>query len=330
MRAVTYSSFGPATEVLRLKELPTPDPAPGEVEVTLAYSGVNPSDVKARAGARPGVTEPPFPVICPHSDGAGTISRVGAGVEPARVGQRVWIWNGQWQRAMGTAAEKIVLPAGQAVPLPEGVSLQTGASLGIPGLTAAHVVFGGGSVEGKTLLIHGGNGNVGHLAVQLAAWGGAEVFATARPRAFEKCRKAGAKAVIDYSAPDMAQGLLDATGGRLFDRIIDVEFGQNIGANAELIAPNGTLAVYGSAKEMAPTVPFGPLLFKAVTIDIALIYILPEKQRLDAIAHLHAALEDTALSCPVAQVFGLAQTARAHAAVESGGRRGAILVDLRS
>ncbi len=329
MRAVTYSSFGPAAEVLSVSDLPAPDPAPGEVEVTLAFSGVNPSDVKARAGARPGVTRPPFPVICPHSDGSGTITRVGDGVDPARLGQWVWIWNGQWQRPMGTAAEKIVLPEEQAVLLPDGVSLETGASLGIPGLTAAHVVFGGGSVRGKTVLIHGGSGSVGHLAVQLAAWGGAKVVATASPAGFDKCREAGADAVIDYNAANLSEEILPATKGHLFDRIVDVEFGQNIGANADVIAPNGTLAVYGSAKEMTPQIPFGPLLFKAVTIDIALIYILPQEQRLAAIAHLHEALENKALFCPVAQVFELAETAEAHEAVEAGGRNGAILIDPR-
>ena len=327
MRAITYSSFGPATDVLSLTEVPVPAPRPGEVTVDLAFSGVNPSDVKARAGARPGVTKPAFDHICPHSDGAGTISAVGQGVSPDRIGERVWLWNGQWQRAMGTAAEHITLPQDQAVRLPDAVSFETGASLGIPGLTAAHVVLGGGDVTGKTLLIHGGNGNVGHLAVQLAKWAGARVITTAHPDGFDRCYAAGADAALDYASDSLAAEIREAAQTEPIDRIIDVEFGQNIATNADVIAPNGTIAVYGSARDMTPVVPFGPLLFKAVKIDIVLIYILAQTDRATAITQLHKALSDQALHCPVAKVFSLSETPDAHQAVEAGQRRGAILVD---
>ena len=178
MRAVWYERFGPAADVLETGEADTPSAGPGEVLVRVAFSGVNPSDAKARAGSRPGVTKPPFPRIIPHSDGSGVIEAVGEGVDAARVGQRVWLWNGQWQRPFGTAAEYIALPEAQAVPLPEGVSLEAGATLGIPGLTAAQTVFGGGDVAGQTLLVSGGAGAVGHNAVQLAKSGGATVIAT--------------------------------------------------------------------------------------------------------------------------------------------------------
>ena len=329
MRAVTYSEFGAAADVLRLGEMPDPAPQAGEVLVSLAYSGVNPSDVKARAGARPGVTRPPFAHICPHSDGSGTITAVGAGVDAARIGEKVWIWNGQWQRAFGTAAERIALPAEQAVALPEDATLEDGASLGIPGLTAAQVVFGGGDIRGKTLLIHGGNGSVGHLAIQLARWGGARVIATASPSGFQRCRDAGACAVLEYRAPDLADQICEAADGSAIDRIVDPEFGENIATNAEVIAPLGTIAAYGSAKRMMPEVPFGPLLFKAVKIDISLIYILPADQRMRAIELLHNALRANALSCPIADIFALSEIHKAHEAVEAGQRIGAILVDPR-
>ena len=214
MKAITYSAFGPAADVLHLTDLPAPDPAPGEVLVRLTHSGVNPSDVKARAGSRPGVTKPAFPVIVPHSDGAGVIEAVGEGVEATRIGQRVWIWNGQWRRAHGTAAEMIALPAAQAVALPAEMSLEDGATLGIPGLTAAHCVFGGGRVTDRTLLISGGAGAVGHDAVQLAAWGGARVIATASPADFDRVRAAGAAEVLDYRDPDLAAKVLELTQGR--------------------------------------------------------------------------------------------------------------------
>lgn len=326
MRAATYSAFGPAANVITLSELPDQAPEAGEVRVEIAFSGVNPSDVKARAGSRPGVTKPPFPVICPHSDGSGTIASVGAGVDAARIGERVWIWNGQWQRPFGTAATHINLPENQVVPLPEGIPLETGASLGIPGLTAAHVVFGSGDVRGQTILIHGGNGSVGHLAVQLAKWGGARVITTSSPSGFARTQVAGADVALNYKSDTLAQDIAEAADGALINRIVDVEFGENIAVNADVIAPSGTLAVYGSAKNMTPQLPFGPLLFKAVKIDIALIYILPPDERQKAIEKLHGALNAGALSCPVAQTYGLADTARAHEAVESGQRQGAILV----
>lgn len=330
MQAITYDRFGSARDVLTLEEIASPAPGPGEVVVRLAFSGVNPSDVKARAGTRPGVTAPAFPKIVPHSDGAGEIEAVGAGVDASRIGQRVWLWNGQWQRAFGTAAQLIALPAHQAVPLPDGTSLETGASLGIPGLTACHAVFGGGGVAGDTLLIQGGAGTVGLLAVQLARWGGARVIATCSARDRETVLAAGAHEALDYTAPDLAARILGANDGNPVDTVVEVEFGLNIATDAEVIAPNGRLAAYGSAKEMSPRVPFGPLLFKAVTIDIILIYLLPAAQRDAAIHRLHHALADSALDCPVARTFALADCAAAHEAVEAGGRDGAILLDCRA
>lgn len=327
MQAISYSKFGAARDVLSLATHSTPDPKPGEVLVELHLSGVNPSDVKARAGGRPGVTSPPFDVIVPHSDGAGVIVAVGDSVDIARIGQRVWIWNGQWRRPFGTAATHIALPAEQAVALPEGVSMETGASLGIPGLTACHTVFGGGDIAGKTVLVQGGAGTVGFLAVQLAKWGGAKVITTARGAGADRCTQAGADAVVDYTAPDMAAQILAANDGVPVDRIVEVELGVNIAADAEVIAENGTIAAYGSAASIAPVLPFGPLLFKAVTIDIALIYLLPARQRSQTIDLLHKAFIGNALSCPVDTVFPLAQTVAAHEAVERGARAGAILVN---
>ena len=330
MQAISYTTFGPAADVLELSELPTPTPNSGEVLVRLAYSGVNPSDVKARSGTRPGVTKPPFPRIIPHSDGSGVIEAVGDGVPEDRIGSRVWIWNGQWQRPFGTAATHICLPASQAVAMPDSGSLETGAILGIPGLTACHAVFGGGDVAGKTVLVQGGAGTVGLLAVQLAKWGGARVIATARGDGMTAAEQAGADVVLDYARDDLAQQILSQNQGDFVDRILEVEFGLNAAVDAEVIAPNGTIAAYGSAKEMNSTLAFGPMLFKAVTIDILLIYLLPKALRDQAIQHLHNALEQGALKCPVENIFALADCAEAHLAVETGNRAGAILLDTRA
>lgn len=328
MHAIGYSCFGPPREVLAPCEIPTPDPGPGEVLVRLHVSGVNPSDAKARAGARPGVTKPAFPRIVPHSDGAGVIEAVGEGVPAARIGARVWIWNGQWQRAFGTAAQFIALPSAQAVPLPEGVDFDIGACLGIPGLTAAHTVFGGGDVAGQKLLVSGGAGSVGHNAVQLASAAGAEVIATCSGPAMDRVRAAGAAQVFDYADPDLAERILQSTGGQGIDRAVEVEFGVNAMLLSEVMAPNGTIAAYGSGKDMTPQIPFGPYLFKALKIDIVLIYILPPATRQAAIARLTTAVEAGTLRPAIHARFPLEDCASAHDTVMGPGRAGAVLLDI--
>ena len=324
MKAVTWRGFGPARDVLKVEELATPTAGDSEVLVRVAYSGVNPSDCKARSGARPGVTKPPFEVIVPHSDGAGVIEAVGAGVDAARLGERVWVWNGQWQRPFGTCAEYIAVPAEQAVALPDGVSLEDGAVMGIPGLTAAQTVFGGGDVAGQTVLVSGGGGSVGYLAVQLAAWGGATVIATCGARDVDRVKAAGAAHVFDYASPTLAADILVVCDG--VDRAVEVELGPNLPLLTEVIKPLGTIAAYGSAKDMAPEMPFGPMLFKALKLDISLIYILPLAEREAAIARLHGAFADGALKLDAPNVFALEEAAAAHEMVEAGGRTGAVLV----
>lgn len=328
MHAISYSRFGPPHEVMTPCEIPTPDPSAGEVLVRLHVSGVNPSDAKARAGARPGVTKPAFPRIVPHSDGAGVIEAVGKGVPAARIGTRVWIWNGQWQRAFGTAAQYIALPSAQAVPLPEGVDFDIGACLGIPGLTAAHTVFGGGSVAGKKLLVSGGAGAVGHNAVQLASSAGAEVIATCSHATMDRVRAAGAAQVFDYADPDLAEMILQSTGGAGIDRAIEVEFGANATLLPEVMAPHGTIVAYGSGKDMTPQVPFGPYLFKALKIDIVLIYILQDAERQAAIARLTAAVQAGTLRPAIHARFALEDCATAHETVMRPGRAGAVLLDI--
>ncbi|MFD0858424.1 NADPH:quinone reductase [Roseovarius aquimarinus] len=327
MRAASYSRFGPAAEVIEIGEIDTPEPGPGEVRVKLAYSGVNPSDAKARSGIRPGVTKPPYPRVIPHSDGAGEIEAVGEGVEAARIGQPVWIWNGAWQRPFGTAAEYICLPAEQAVALPDGTDLRTGATLGIPGLTAAQTVFGGGDVSGQTLLISGGAGAVGHNAVQLARWGGARVIATCGSSGTERVRAAGADAVFDYSDPELAAKITEAAPEGI-DRAVEVEFGVNAALLGEVMKPLGTVAAYGSGKDMTPTLPFGAFLFKALKVDITLIYLLPAVQREKIISCLHAALTAGALAPEIDEVMPLARCAEAHEALMTPGRAGAVLLEI--
>ena len=325
MRAICYDRFGPAEEVLRIVNLETPDPNDGEVVVKMYYSGVNPSDAKARAGLRPGVTKPAFQMIVPHSDGSGVVTSVGLGVDKARIGQRVWIWNGQWARALGTMAECIVLPSTQAVAMPDGISMEAGAAFGIPGLTAAHSLFGGGDLTGKNVLVSGGAGAVGHIAVQLAKWAGARVIATASHKNHAKVRAAGADNVLDYRSSTLTEDIQTLCPEGI-DRAVEVELGINAAMLAEVMKPMGTIAAYGSALDMSPRLPFGKFLFKALTIDISLIYILGSGPRHKAIKTLHAASLAGALRPAIDKIYDFQNCAEAHDDVSKGGRSGVSLV----
>ncbi len=330
MKAVYYERFGPAAEVLVAGELPDPAPGPGEVAVRLAASGVNPSDVKLRAGARPGATMA-FPQVVPHSDGAGEIEAVGEGVDPGRVGERVWIWNGQWRRAFGTAAERIALPAEQAVALPDGVGMAEAACLGIPAMTAWMTLFHDGPIEGQTVLVTGGAGAVGRYAVQMARLAGAEVITTVSGP--EKAAHASRHAhppdhVIDYRREDVAERVLAITGGRGVDRIVEVEFGGNLPATVRMIAEGGTIAAYASMAAPEPALPFYPLMFRNVRLHMALDYLLEPGRRRAGEAQISRWLAEGRLDHAVAARFPLAETAAAHDAVAAGDRLGTVVVEI--
>ena len=325
MRCISYSKFGPASEVLKITEVSTPDPQDGEVLVRLHFSGANPSDAKARAGNRPGVTKPQYELVIPNSDGSGIITAVGKGVNTVRIGEKVWIWNGQWQRPCGTAAEFIALPSEQAVKIPSGMTLETGACLGIPGLTAAHCTLGDGSLAGKTVLISGGSGSVGNISIQLAKWSGAQVISTGSTNGFAHIYNAGADHVFDYGDPELSKKIMKVSPLGL-DRAIEVEFGQNIEFLHEVMKPHGTISIYGSAKNMSPVIPFGQYLYKAIKLDIALIYILPEPERKLAIENLYKAHKAGALETKIETIYNLESCSLAHDLTLKPGRMGAVLL----
>jgi NADPH2:quinone reductase len=328
MKAITYSEFGVSTDVLKVKELPIPKVGKDEVLVALEFSGSNPSDAKSRAGNRPGITKPQFERIVPNSDGSGIITVVGEDVDKSRIGQRVWIWNGQWQRPNGTAAEYISVPSTQAVEMPEDMSFETGACLGIPGLTASYCTLGDGALSGKTVFVSGGAGAVGHTCIQLAKWSGATVIASGSENGFEHIREAGADHVFDYRDPDLSKKILDICPPGV-DRAIEVEFGENINLLHKIVRQNGEISLYGGAKNMTPSFPFGPYLFKALKINIALIYILPKQDRDIAIKALHDAHSDGALKMAVGNVFSLEDCAQSHDATLTPGRKGSVLLKLK-
>lgn len=332
MKAIAYTEFGPAREALRLVDLPDPTPEPGEVLVRVRASGVNPSDVKLRAGRRPGGLAPtmPYPLIVPHSDGAGEIEAVGAGVDPARVGRRVWIWNGQWLRAQGTAAELIALPSAQAVDLPDGVDFAVGACLGIPAVTGWCAVRVGGAVEGRDVLVTGGAGAVGRFAVQCARLSGARrvITTVSGPEKAAEASAVGATHVIDYRREDVAARVMDITEGVGVDRIAEVEFGGNLTVSAEVIRPGGWIVAYASMADPTPTLPFYTLMFKDVTLRALVVYRLDATVRRAAEADLTRWLAAGALDGQIATRLPLAQAAQAHEVVEAGEKRGAVVLDV--
>jgi len=327
MQAAYYERTGPARQVLQVGELPVPAPGPGEVRVRLACSGVNPSDVKTRAGLRTPVL--PFPRIVPHSDGAGVIDRVGDGVPDNRVGQRVWTWNAAWKRADGTAAGYVVLPAEQAVALPPGVPFEVGACLGIPALTALHAVRMDGGVSGKSLLVTGGAGAVGHYAIQMAKLAGArQVLATvSSEEKAEQALRAGADAAIDYRREDVASRVMAITAGQGVDRVIEVDLAANVNASLAAIRPEGDIVVYGSGRpEIA--VPFFPAILKNVRLRFFIVYHLAPADRLAAIAQLTDWLSDGGLQHRIAAALPLEEIAEAHELVESGRATGNVVLTI--
>lgn len=323
MKAIWYEKFGEAADVLTYGDMPDPTPGTGEVVVRIRATGVNPSDAKLRSGARPGAVMA-FPRIIPHSDGAGEIVGVGEGVDKARIGERVWIWNGQWQRAFGTAAELIALPSDQAVAVPDRVRFEDAACFGIPAMTAWAAVFAGGPVDGKTVLVTGGAGTVGRYACQMARLGGARVITTVSSAA--KADHSTAEEWVNYKTGDVTAEVMELTGGAGVDRIVDVDFGANQAASLALIKEAGGIAAYASAADMAPTLQFYPFMFKNVTLHMLIVYCLDPAMRRRGEAQMTKWLEDGALSHAAVPSGALADAAAGHDKVMAGEKLGTVVL----
>ena len=325
MRAMRYTSFGPASEVLSLAEVPRPKPRYGEVLVRLVASGVNPHDTKKRSGWL-GVELPPGGVI-PHSDGAGTIASVGEGVPAARVGKRVFV-HGAYAGA-GTAAEYVSLPAHRAICIPDDISFVEGARVGIPAFTAYFAVLSAGPVTGRTVLIHGGAGAVGRMAVEMAAWNGATVIATVSsdPKAVV-ARQSGADHVLDYRREDVAARVAEITGGEGVDLIVDVDFGANLEVDAACIKPNGRVACYSSTSNRTPTLPYYAFALKGCTLHLLQGARMPDRVQQDGSRVIAGLLRRGHLRPQIAATFTLDKTAAAHDLLESGTAVGNIVVTI--
>lgn len=323
MRATYYDKNGPAREVLKVGEVETPTAGPGEVRVRIATSGVNPSDINGRSGVRKMV----FPRVIPHSDGAGEIDQVGAGVDRSRIGERVWTWNGQWQRPFGTCAEFIVLPAAQAVPLPERTSFEAGACFGIPAMTATYTAALGGAAPGKTILVSGGAGAVGHYAIQFARARGARVIATVSSAAKgELARSAGADHIIDYKRENVGERVMDIAKTGV-DAVIEVNFAANAKLLPAVLRSKGIVVVYGAGAPEAQ-IPAFFCMANAINVRFVNAYVIDENERQAALADIARMCEAGSLIHNVALMVPLDDVTTAHEAVENGTALGNVVVRL--
>ena len=321
MRAAWYEKNGAAAEVLQSGEVETPKAGAGEVRVRLKTSGVNPSDVKNRAGTTRKIA---FPRVIPHSDGAGEIDMVGEGVAASRIGERVWIWNGQWKRPFGTAAEYITLPAAQAVRLPDAISFEAGACLGIPALTAWHAIDIAGTQSGTTLLVAGGAGAVAHYAIQFAKARGATVIATvSSPAKAKVARDAGADHTIDYKTENVGERVMALTKGGV-DAVIELDLTANAGLLPGVLRPRGTLVVYGTGPQVQ--FPGAFCLVNNITVKFLLVYELTADERARAVAGITRMLEANRLTHNVAASFPLGEIVKAHETVEQGRVTGNVVI----
>ena len=325
MRAAFYEQNGPADAVLKIDEVATPEPAPGEVRVKLKTSGVNPSDVKSRMGLTRKMS---FPRVIPHSDGAGLIDAVGDGVPQSRVGERVWIWNGQWKRPFGTAAEYISLPSAQAVRLPDKVSFEAGACLGIPAMTAFHAVELAAATKETTLLVSGGAGSVSQYVIEFAKARGAKVITTiSSPEKAKIAHDCGADHTIDYKREDVGARIAELTDRRGVDAIIEMDIAANAKLLPAVLKPKGSVVIYGTGA-MEATIPAQWCLVSSIRLQFFLVYELDPTRRDHVIHAVNRALEQGILSNRVAPSFALDKIVAAHRAVEDASAAGNVIVAL--
>jgi len=327
MRAAWFNTFGEAKQVIRIGDQPDPKVMVGEVLVKLSTTGINPSDVKKRAGAFSNLLDQGL--VIPHSDGAGEIVAVGAGVSKNRIGERVWIYQAQYERRFGTAASLISIDARRAVILPQETSLEIGACLGIPAMTAHRCVFSDGVVDAQHILITGGAGRVGGYAIQWAKLAGAKVISTASNEQDKKvCEDLGADIVINHRDENWDMDLLDATKGTKIDRVVDVEFGRNLPKLLNVLKVGATIATYSSTQIPEPKIPFLRMMYMDLSIRLVIVYAMPENAKSDAVRDITAALEKDQLSHRIAHILPLDSIAHGHELIESGNTRGCVVVNI--
>jgi NADPH:quinone reductase-like Zn-dependent oxidoreductase len=297
------------------------------VLVRLKTSGINPSDVKKRAGSSPTLLDEGL--VIPNSDGAGIVEAVGEGVPQARVGERVWVYQAQHGRRFGTAAQFVALDARRAAPLPDQTGFEIGACLGIPAMTAHRCVFADGPVKGQTLLVTGGAGRVGYYAIQWAKSAGARVIATAsKPEDERTCREVGADAIVNHREAGWGERVKSSNRGQPVDRVVEVEFGANLPEVLRCIRVGGTIATYSSTQVREPRLPFYNMMFMDLTVRMVLVYVMPEDAKQAAISDIDRYLAEGRLRHRIARRLPLEKLAEANELVERGDLRGVVVVDI--
>jgi NADPH:quinone reductase len=277
--------------------------------------------------------------VTPGQDGAGVVDAVGDEVIGLAVGDRVWLLLAQHGRPYGTAAEWTVQPADRVVLLPDGASYDLGASLGVPAITAHRALTSGdvtrlapGALDGRTVLVAGGAGAVGHAAIQLARWAGASVVTTvSSPAKAALARWAGAQHVVDYRAQDATAAVLEVAPDGV-DLVVEVAPAPNQALDLAVTRIHGTIAIYANNGGADLTLPLRETFSRNLRYQFIILYTLDAGLRAHAIADVSAALADGALrvgedaGLPLHH-YPLAETAAAHDAVESG-VVGKVLLDL--
>lgn len=333
-RAIVYTRTGPP-EVLTLVSKARQEPGPGQVRVAIHRSGVNPTDWKSRRGGAESVAVDPAQV--PGQDGAGVIDAVGLGVDAARVGERVWIWEAAYQRQEGTTQDFALIPDVQAVALPPEVSFDLGAGLGIPFLTAHRcltVTEGGpqrlepGALAGRHVLVAGGAGAVGNAAIQLARWAGATVITTVSSAdKAQLAAAAGADHIINYRESDVAAEVRKIVPAGV-DTIVEISAAQNSALDADILAMYGSIAMYADDGGAQVSIPIRASMLTNARWQFVLVYTAPREAKEHALQAVRAALAAGAIKlCIPLHHFSLADAAKAHEAVQNS-VVGKVLIDV--
>lgn len=309
MRAALYEKTGPASEVLQVSEVDLPEPGPGQVRVLISFSGINPTDVKTRSRGVASINE--FQI--PHQDGSGVIDAVGAGIDPNRIGERVWVMLAANGNRYGTAAQYCIVNSELARHLPDAATLELGATLGVPAVTAAYCLFADGPIAGESVLVSGGAGAVGRAAVQLAKWAGARVFTTvSSEHKAQIATEAGADVVVNYTDPTAIDQLKDQG----ISRIIEVNLGANLELDLAISQPGMKIVVYAADGD-DPVLPRRALMTACISIEFMLLYNIPEHKLWQAVEFVEAALAQGALTPPPITLMPLNEIAAAHVQIEA-------------
>ncbi|SMC36617.1 NADPH:quinone reductase [Polynucleobacter kasalickyi] len=326
MRAATYHQFGKAEDVLRIEHLAIPKAGPNQVVVKMFACGMNPSDTKLRSGTSRQLTDS---WQIPSSDGAGIVHELGSGVPSFHVGQRVWVFNAAFLRPNGTAAEYCLVEDWMVVPLPDTLSFQEGACLGIPVMTAHRCLFSDGELQGKTVLVAGGAGVVAHYAIQLAKWGGATVITTvSSDEKAHHATLAGADYVINYKKENVAYRVDEITGHQGVDRIVEVDFGANLHLNAQILKPGGVSVMYAYVAAPNMPLPIPALMSKNITLKFTLIYTITPEQRRQILSDIKVWIAAKKPIFAIAHEYPLEEVVQSHLAIEGGQKIGHIILNI--